>query len=620
MREYWHRSCNHLSTEISSFLRRNVVAVTQKAIGIDVSHYKKTIDWRKVRQSGVDFAIIKATEAEHFADPRFDYNWSRTRREGIIRGAYHFFRPQVDPIAQANHFLKIAGKTLHANDIPPVIDIEMYPDFMHAEWRSISLEERYKRIQLWLQTVEAATGRIPIIYTEYYTWFEMIGDTERFTRYPLWIANYQVEQPKIPANNWGGKSWWMWQYTHKGIVPGIRDEAPCVDMNHFIGSLDDFKKWLKIEGPRSIPPMITNGDMMAAVLDTADQLKISSDKLMTRCDFRYLVDPIGNATRPYDGPAVEELPLEPQERDTLNNFIQQICGENTTAWCITHQDLINAFYYAASLEDIGGWHLVTRAGLDYIGTDRDETYTGPVIDELPELTQNQKDAIIAALGLGEIAACGIEIETQEEALEVEPPIEEESGETEDITQPGVTPTYGKEVDNQAVINAFYLTAIRLDRIGREMMAAAGLSSLVNDRLAVYTGPLVEDMPGLAPDERESIAGLMGVDLGNLVVDSVLNETSESPVKEEPIETPAPPSGPTYPGLVNQDMINLFYKVAAVSGENGWHWVVRCGLGDIGASRETRFESYQGPEVTALASLSSEQRAALESELVQLTAQ
>ncbi len=70
------------------------------------------------------------------------------------------------------------------NDLPPVLDIEMYPDFMKHEWKSISLEERYKRIQLWLQTVEAATGRMPMIYTEYYTWYELLDNTERFHPLP----------------------------------------------------------------------------------------------------------------------------------------------------------------------------------------------------------------------------------------------------------------------------------------------------------------------------------------------------------------------------------------------------------------------------------------------------
>ena len=231
------------------------MAVTQRAKGIDVSHYKKNIDWRKGEsKAGWSLRSSKPPKPNILSIRVLTTTGRVLAVKEIIRGAYHFFRPKVDPVAQANHFLRIAGQTLHQNDLPPVVDIEMYPDFMKHEWKSISREERFKRIQLWLQTVEAATGRVPVIYTEYYTWYELLDNTERFTRYPLWVANYKVEQPKVPANNWGGKGWWMWQTTDRGIVPGIREEAPCVDLNIFAGSSDDLSNWLGIESPRSIPP------------------------------------------------------------------------------------------------------------------------------------------------------------------------------------------------------------------------------------------------------------------------------------------------------------------------------------------------------------------------------
>jgi hypothetical protein len=72
-------------------------------------------------------------------------------------------------------------------------------------------------------------------------------------------------------------------------------------------------------------------------------------------------------------------------------------------------------------------------------------------------------------------------------------------------------------------------------------------------------------------------------------------------------------------LGNQDVINLFYKAASDLGENGWHWIVRCGLGAIAESRDVRFESYRGPEVSELPSLTIEQRSALENELSVLAA-
>lgn len=675
------------------------MATNEHATGIDVSHYKKQIDWKKVGESGVQFAILKATEADSFVDPRFDYNWTRTRRQGIIRGAYHFFRPLVDPVQQANNFIKIAGRTLHRTDLPPVLDIESYPDFVAREWKQISLNERLRRIQIWLQTVETATGRIPIIYTEYYSWRDFIGNTEKFVRNPLWIANYRVEQPKVPANNWGGRGWTLWQTTEKGVVPGIRDEAPCVDLDVFRGSFEDLKTWLKIDAPRAAAPEIANGDMMAALIDTADAMEISSDDLVNRACLRYLVDPIGNSLRPYDGPAVQDLSITDQEKRTLSEVLEKFIGQNSSSWSITHQDLINAFYKAASTNGTGGWTLVERAGLGYIGEDRAEIYSGPVIEKLPGLTQAQKDAISEALGLNPSTQPEpVEVvDPVDQVVEVEDPIEEveertdqvEETEPEEVVEsepanpvevPPVevvenTPpqngrysnssaTYGTQVDNQAMINAFYLAAIKLDQNGREMMAAAGLGYLVDARMNVYTGPRLEVLAGLTRRQRETIADLLGIqlDVSLMVEENVVEEQAPTPVKEEPLpveeailpveeevtevvetegdlsnsvgeqdevdkveetieQRPAPTANPvydpTYPGLVNQDLINLFYRVASFFGENGWHWIVRSGLAAIGASRKTRFEDYRGPQIKSIPGLTQDQRDQLERELNQL---
>ncbi|NIW49416.1 MAG: hypothetical protein GWN30_33015 [Gammaproteobacteria bacterium] len=683
------------SKEQVYFKRSSALATIEHATGIDVSHYKKRIDWKQVRESGVQFAVIKATEADNFVDSRFDYNWTRTRRFGMIRGAYHFFRPLVDPVRQANNFIKIAGRTLHKTDLPPVLDIESYPDFVAREWKQISLNDRIRRIQIWLQTVEKATGKVPMIYTGYYAWRDYIGNTEKFVRNPLWIASYQVEQPKIPANNWGGRGWTLWQTTEKGIVPGIRDEAPCVDLDLFKGSFEDLKAWLNIEAPRALPPEVTNGDMMAAIIDAADLLGASSDDLVTRARLRYLVDPIGNSFRPYDGPAVQDLSLTEEEKAALAQVLEEdYIGNNASAWSITHQDLINAFYTAASQTDERGWALVERAGLDYIGEDRGAIYEGPVISRLPGLTEEQRATISEELGLGlqvvidpveevgEVEIIVDEVQDQETDIveqapeeiveEVPSPIEEVEPELpplnevdEDPISPGVPveniednkiSTYGNQVDNQAIINAFYLTAIKLDQNGRDMINAAELEYLTDARMDVYSGPRIELLPGLTRAQREMIAEFLGIQLEESLIPEDLAVVEDSPnlVEEEPpmivedpeeiapeeeipvrvdesedVEEPLeidteeptrinqPVKDPTYPGLVNQDLINLFYRVASFFGENGWHWIVRCGLAAIGASRKTRFEDYRGPNIKSIPGLTPDQIALLEKELNQL---
>lgn len=73
--------------------------------GIDVSHHQGQIDWRRVRQDGISFTYVKATEGGDWTDPRFEMNWRGAGEAGLRRGAYHFFTLCRAGEAQAKHFL-----------------------------------------------------------------------------------------------------------------------------------------------------------------------------------------------------------------------------------------------------------------------------------------------------------------------------------------------------------------------------------------------------------------------------------------------------------------------------------------------------------------------------------
>ncbi len=208
-------------------------------LGIDVSNNNPPIDWLKVAKTKkVTFAIAKASEGVTFQDPDFATNWAGMKSAGIIRGAYHFFRPIRSIDEQVENFLDMVGQ-LSPGDLPPVLDLEPYPDDVRVQWESIdSVDERISRSKAWLEKVEAKLGKKPIIYTSASFWEELMGDTEALVEYPLWVAHYkpdyQTSKPNIPANNWGGKGYTMWQFTESGSVMGVKG---VVDRNIFKGNL-----------------------------------------------------------------------------------------------------------------------------------------------------------------------------------------------------------------------------------------------------------------------------------------------------------------------------------------------------------------------------------------------
>jgi GH25 family lysozyme M1 (1,4-beta-N-acetylmuramidase) len=214
-----------------------LVGSRKHELGIDVSIFQgNDIDWQAVKNADISFAFVKATEGATWVDDTFAINWQRMKQAGIIRGAYHFFRPLKTPQEQVDNFLTTVKNVLEPGDLPPVLDVEPFPDNVRAQWEALNLNQRIDRVEQWLQLVERETGSKPIIYTNPSFWHEFMDDTQVFTNYPLWIAHYtNAPQPFVPARNWGGNGYTIWQYTQTGTVPGVSGN---VDRNRFNGSFE----------------------------------------------------------------------------------------------------------------------------------------------------------------------------------------------------------------------------------------------------------------------------------------------------------------------------------------------------------------------------------------------
>lgn len=188
-----------------------------EVIGVDVSHYQGVIDWDALAASGHDFAFIKATEGRELTDDAFTANWALAGRTGMRRGAYHFFRPEVSPDAQALNFF--ASVELRPGDLPPVIDVE--------DRGKLSAVQLVTRVKQLAQMLELRYGVKPIIYTgqNFYNRF-LAG---QFDEFPLWLARYDKDEPVTVC----GRTYNFWQYTDAGELPGVVGK---IDRNVFFGS------------------------------------------------------------------------------------------------------------------------------------------------------------------------------------------------------------------------------------------------------------------------------------------------------------------------------------------------------------------------------------------------
>ncbi len=182
--------------------------------GIDISHHQGKVDWDAFfnnSDSTIRFIYCKVTEGESLKDREWKNNHARLSQEKIPHGGYHFFRPSVSAVAQANHFLREYDYS--KTSLPPVLDVEV-----DAQSDAILIEN----MKVWLNLVERATGKRPVIYTSYSFYSKKFK--EHFSNYKFWVANYSDH-----AHRFRDERIIHWQFSETGTIPGIKG---FVDLNY----------------------------------------------------------------------------------------------------------------------------------------------------------------------------------------------------------------------------------------------------------------------------------------------------------------------------------------------------------------------------------------------------
>ncbi len=192
--------------------------------GIDVSLYQGEINWSEVRSSGVDFAMIKATQGRTlpngaagtwFTDPRFEENIKNAPAEGIACGVYHFFTAKsvAEAEAEADYFISVISPYKEQINLWAVCDVEETRIF-----GTMPKEDITAATLAFCEKVRGA-GLRPMIYANLNYLKNYLGDVSDI---PLWLALWRDDKTKPPYDME------IWQHTSSGTVGGISGR---VDMN-----------------------------------------------------------------------------------------------------------------------------------------------------------------------------------------------------------------------------------------------------------------------------------------------------------------------------------------------------------------------------------------------------
>lgn len=227
-------SQNGANVDISQVVENLPTNETQElTLGIDVARYQGTIDWKKVSESGVDFAIVRVgyrtlKTGEIIADTNAKYNMQEATKYGIKVGAYFFSTAitKEEAIEEANWVADYIAK--YKITYPVVYNCEGYEDPENRQY-SLTKTQRTDIAIAFLDKI-AERGYSPMFYASK---SEMEGNAKWETsrlenRYKIWVAQYPgTPYPQTAKSSYTGKHD-MWQYTNNGTVPGI---SKPVDMN-----------------------------------------------------------------------------------------------------------------------------------------------------------------------------------------------------------------------------------------------------------------------------------------------------------------------------------------------------------------------------------------------------
>lgn len=203
-----------------SLTHQNRFSGVSKVYGIDVSYYQGNIDWKKVKNSGVEFVIIRVgyrgygSAGTLVEDPKFKTYLDGATKAGLKVGVYFYTQAitTAEAKAEAKFVLdKIKGYSLQ---MPVYYDIESVDyDTGRLDSAGLSKAQKTALCTAFCDTI-IKSGYSAGVYANY-TWLNYYIDGAGLgKKYPIWLAHYT-------SNTNYDQRMDMWQYSGSGTVSGI---------------------------------------------------------------------------------------------------------------------------------------------------------------------------------------------------------------------------------------------------------------------------------------------------------------------------------------------------------------------------------------------------------------
>lgn len=226
------------------------------SLGADVSFWQGKIDFKKMKETGIKFVFIRASQGT-YADNKFRINRAGAKEAGLLRGYYHFLVWQISGKQQAKFFWNLVKDDI--GELPLVVDFETNPSKVTpVRTAKILLRdflEELKRLsgqEIGIYSHNEDT----LIYSGAFFLKDNMGNDPYFSdNYSLWIGSYTDERyMEKNVKVWTPwDKWKFWQFTDRGMGTFHGVSSKQLDMNYYNGDIEADYGNNKIEKP--IPPI-----------------------------------------------------------------------------------------------------------------------------------------------------------------------------------------------------------------------------------------------------------------------------------------------------------------------------------------------------------------------------
>lgn len=179
------------------------------ANGIDVSKWNGDINWREIKDSGIDFVIIRAGYSS-VKDPKFEANYAAAKAAGLDVGCYYYsYATSVAQMsADADSFMAlIAGKQF---EYPVYLDLE------DPSQQNIDREILFDMCRAFIEKLQS-NKYFCGLYVNSNWLYNVLNTSMTSTYFDIWIARYW-DNTSVWSEDIMGSRTGMWQYTDSGKI------------------------------------------------------------------------------------------------------------------------------------------------------------------------------------------------------------------------------------------------------------------------------------------------------------------------------------------------------------------------------------------------------------------